>query len=138
MSKPQPPPDADAGGLRFTPRADDLTMHLTGLGYEYFRCRQGEAHDETVYVHQLLALATGPHDIDVCECDGECSGRGLCPWAVFSDGDYQVHHGVDPNVPDTDGGEWYNWPGNLALIRDRDHAQVTMNDYPNQYLEADD
>jgi len=37
-------------------------IYYTGLGYEYVRCRSGQDHDETVYIHQLLAcLQYDPH-----------------------------------------------------------------------------
>jgi len=40
-------------------------VYESGLGYRYVRDRAGEGHDETLYIHQLCAIAGGadPHDV---------------------------------------------------------------------------
>jgi hypothetical protein len=61
---------------------------MTGLGYEYVRDRAG-GDDETVYVHQLVAITAG-----------------VDPRRVFSTR-FDVHH--SNQIP------WDNRPGNLEL-----------------------
>ncbi|WP_424017993.1 hypothetical protein ACOZ4N_19315 [Halorientalis pallida] len=82
--------------------APDVSM--TGLGYEYVRCQRAE-NDDTVYVHQLCAIAGGadPHD-------------------VFSHA-YEVHH-ICP-VP------WLNTPENVESVPIWEHREKTLSDdYP--------
>lgn len=70
-----------------------VTVHQTGLGYEYVRCRVGD-DDSTVYIHQLVACLEN----DPCE--------------VFGD-EFDVHH--CNHVP------WDNRPENVALEKAYDH-----------------
>jgi hypothetical protein len=53
-------------------------LHSTGLGYETFRCRAGDAN-ETLYVQQLLACVE--HDPHLVFADHTYVGRDLeLPW----------------------------------------------------------
>lgn len=79
------------------------TLSLTGVGYEYVRCRFDD-RDDTVYIHQLCAVADGadPHD-------------------VFSEG-YSVYH-VCP-IP------WLNTPENVEVVAQWGHHERTVRDEP--------
>lgn len=65
-------------------RARPPMVSQTGQGYRYVRCKRGGS-DDTIYIHQLCAVAGGadPHD-------------------VFSDA-YDVHHKPLDEVFDLDG-----------------------------------
>ena len=75
----------DAGSQRVHPP----TVSMSGRGYEYVRCQRGD-RDDTVYLHQLDAVADGTD-----------------PHCVFSDGT-QVQHIVP--IP------WLNTPENVRVI----------------------
>lgn len=84
-----------------------MKVARTGLGYLYFRDRSG-GDDETVYVHQLLAIAGGAD-----------------PSMVFSSGAFEVHHGADSRFCDGTGVEHprANWIENVELRACSEHAR---------------
>lgn len=73
-----------------------VSLQMTGLGYEYVRDRAG-GDDETVYVHQLVAITAGAD-----------------PSRVFSP-EVDVHHAN--HIP------WDNRPGNLELKESGPHRR---------------
>jgi hypothetical protein len=77
-------------------KSDALSVQMTGLGYEYVRCRAA-GDDATVYVHQLVAITAGADPRD-----------------VFSP-DFDVHH--ENHIP------WDNRPGNLDLEHSKPHRR---------------
>jgi hypothetical protein len=73
---------------------DPPSIHLTGEGYEYVRCRANGA-DDTVYIHRLLYVAE--HGLEA-----------LPP-------NFEVHH-LD-SIP------WHNVPGNLEAVEPEAHSR---------------
>jgi hypothetical protein len=80
---------------------DHPTLHLTGEGYEYVRCRSG-GDDATVYVHRLLYVAENGLD-------------ALPPG-------WHVHH--DVSIP------WLNTPSNLTAVDPLDHSRHHLQGEP--------
>ena len=78
-----------------------LTLHHTGEGYEYVRCRAGD-DDATVYIHRLLYVAE--HGLDALPTG------------------WHVHHEV--SVP------WLNVPGNLVAVDPDTHGRHHLQDEP--------
>lgn len=95
--------------------ADDRPpgRYINGYGYAYYQVRiNGDR--ATVQEHQLVALLMGED-----------------PEKVFSNGEYQVHH--KHNVPDRDLDiafylRQFNYPDNLTLLKDEEHARLTNED----------
>jgi hypothetical protein len=56
-----------------------LSIQHTGLGYEYLRCRAAGS-DDTVYVHQLLAIADGADPSEVFRPHFDVHHRNHVPW----------------------------------------------------------
>lgn len=54
-------------------------LSITGLGYEYVRCQRGE-YDDTVYIHQLCAIAAGADPYDVFDPKYEIEHLCPIPW----------------------------------------------------------
>lgn len=78
---------------------DVPSLQSTGEGYEYVRCRAGEA-DDTVYIHRLLYVAE--HGLDALPAD------------------YHVHH--RRSIP------WLNTPGNLVAVEPEPHSRHHLHD----------
>ncbi len=72
----------------------NVRVHMTGLGYEYVRCRC-HGDDSTIYLHQLAIIADGAD-----------------PYRVFSDR-VDVHH--RNHIP------WDNRASNLELEDSVEH-----------------
>lgn len=71
-------------------------------GKSYLRWRdRSNGTQDTVYVHQLSAIAAG-YD----------------PYKVFSNGEYETHHKDD--LPENNARE------NLELLRKEDHSRITI------------
>ena len=73
----------------------------TGEGYEYVRCRAGEA-DDTVYIHRLLYVAE--HGLEALPAD------------------YHVHHRVPIPLPTT--------PENLIAVDPDQHRRHHLHGEP--------
>ncbi|PGF15780.1 hypothetical protein CP556_06410 [Natrinema sp. CBA1119] len=76
---------------------------MTGTGYEYVRCRRGD-HDDTVYIHQLCAIAAGED-----------------PHKVFHT-TTEIHH-ICP-IP------WLNTPENVECVTSWEHPNRPVEDEP--------
>ncbi|MGM0590942.1 MAG: HNH endonuclease signature motif containing protein [Halobacteriota archaeon] len=81
--------------------ASALTLHQTGEGYEYVRCRAGD-DDATVYIHRLLYVAV--HGLDALP-----SG-------------WHVHHEIP--IP------WLNTPDNLVAVDPDAHGRYHLQNEP--------
>jgi hypothetical protein len=80
-------------------KSQSPTLHSTGEGYEYLRCRAGD-DDSTVYVHRLLYVAE--HGLEK-----------LPP-------DWHVHHQIP--IP------WLNIPSNLVAVDPDEHSRHHLQD----------
>jgi len=78
----------------------------TSQGYNYVRCQRG-SRDDTVYIHQLCAIAAGAD-----------------PYNVFADF-YEVHHRV--RVPTQFGDPQIDVPWNVELRPGAEHRSGHMN-----------
>lgn len=83
--------------------ADDaaLTLHHTGEGYEYVRCRSG-GDDATVYIHRLVFVAE--HGLDALPAG------------------WHVHHEI--SIP------WLNTPSNLVAVEPAAHSRHHLQGEP--------
>ncbi len=93
---------AHDASIIYRPSPTAPSVSETGSGYQYVRCQRGN-HDDTVYIHQLCAIASGadPHD-------------------VFGD-QYDVHHVVPTDWLDSDsktdnGKPYLNTPETVVLV----------------------
>jgi len=96
----------------------------SSLGYVELRQRDPDGTRRGCYAHQLLALAVGQHDGDephpeCLEAPG-CTAPGVCPYNVFSNGRYQIHH--------ESGIEWDNRPENLVQVEHEEHYGHHLHD----------
>lgn len=79
----------------------------------YLRWREYTDGQTVVYVHQLTYLAHNPD---------------APPSDVFSDGDYEVHHGTDDRFSDLEAKcPLFNWGANLRLEDGADHGDWHLN-----------
>lgn len=101
------------------------SIYVNSQGYQYVSARYN-GDRAWAAIHQLTELAKDREP----ECDPEtcpCSRRGPCPYRVFSDGRYHVHH--KHAVPDDSELGYllrrFNYPDNLELMDNEDHGHET-------------
>jgi len=61
-----------------------MNVLMTGDGYEYVRDRTG-GEDNTLYLHQLDAIAAGADPAEVFDPDSHVHHRQSIPWANWPD-----------------------------------------------------
>lgn len=107
-------------------------------GYRYYQSSvtvNGTRIRPTISEHQLVFLMHEQCDDPRCDCgchpDCDLGCEFACPYKIFSNGKWEIHHGqvdgetvVDddiPGVPD----KWANWGSNLVIMDERDHGEET-------------
>lgn len=101
-------------------------------GYRYYQTsvREGGVRKRpTIKEHQLVFLLHEQCDDPECDCSchPECESECVfaCPYKVFSNGEWQIHHGREDGRLPPCTKKWANWMDNLIIMRDDDHARVT-------------